>query len=241
MRNSNLNMARTLLVCGTLVLTGGPVVAQQSEQSQQSPWVLEGSAGIKTDYVFRGISRSDEDIAVFGGLDFVHDNGAYAGLSISTIEDRLGHDVELEGHAGYGFSTEAYDFDLRVAYDSFHGNGDSGGYFEAQGTISRDYGLAYVTGGLSFTPDDREFGDGRSIYGFAEAEIPIPLPKFPPMSVAIHLGYEDFENDFDKWDWYAALYTEIKGFELGIGYYDTNLGNFEGADARVMFSISRYF
>lgn len=209
--------------------------------AQDAVFTLEGDVTVKSDYDFRGISRSDKDVALQGGLDVVHNSGLYLGAFISTIDDPFGHNVELESHIGYGTSSGAYDLDFRLNLDSFHGNGDSSGYLEFQGSVSRDFGLAYLTGGLSFTPEDREYGDGRSVYFFSEAEMPLPLPNMPPVSVALHLGYEDFEGSFNKWDWSAAIFAEIADFEVGAGYYDTNLDNFQGADTRFIFSIRKYF
>lgn len=209
--------------------------------AQDALFTLEGDATIKSDYDFRGISRSDKGIVLQGGLDLVHTSGMYIGVFASTLDDAYGHDAEFESHIGYGTSSGAYDLDLRLYWDSLHGNGDTSGYMEIQGAISRDFGLAYVTGGLSFAPDNREFGGGRSAYFFSEAELPLPLPKLPPISLALHVGYENFEGDFDKWDWNAAIFAEVADFELGLGYYDTNLDNFRGADSRFIFSIRKYF
>lgn len=209
--------------------------------AQEAVFTLESDVTVKTDYDFRGISRSDKDFALQGGVDLVHTSGLYLGVFASTINDARGHDVEFESHIGYGMSSGAYDLDFRLNWDSFHGNGDSSGFMELQGSVSRDYGLVYLTGGLSFTPADREFGDGSSVYLFSEAEMPLPLPKLPPTSLALHVGYEDFEGGFNKWDWSAAIFTEVADFEVGLGYYDTDLDNFRRADARVIFSIRKYF
>lgn len=227
-------------VAFAIVLAGG-VAGSATASAQEAVFTLEGDATLKSDYDFRGISRSGKDFAVQGGLDLVHNSGLYLGVFVSTLDDPFGHNFEFEGHMGYGISSGAYDLDFRVNWDSFHGDGDSSSYLEFQGSVSRDYGLAYVTGGLSFTPDNREFGGGRSLYIFADAEMPVPLPNLPPVSIALHLGREDFQGGFGKWDWSAGIFAEVFDFELGLGYYDTNLDNFRGADARFIFSIRKYF
>lgn len=232
---------RFSMLTGAILFLAALAVPGATAVAQDAVFTLEADVGIKSDYDFRGISRSDKDFALQGGADLVHSSGLYLGAFISTIDDPFGHDVEFEAHLGYGTSSGAYDLDFRVNWDSFHGNGDSRSYLEFQGSVSRDYGLAYVTGGLSFTPDNREFGDGRSLYFFGEAEMPLPLPDFPPISLALHLGHENFEGSFSKWDWSAAVFAEVADLELGVGYYDTNLNNFRGADARFIFSIRKYF
>jgi uncharacterized protein (TIGR02001 family) len=228
-------------VRGAALLIVVSLGANAPAAAQETLFTFEGDVTLKSDYDFRGISRSDKGLALQGGFDLVHVSGLYLGSFLSTMDDPFGHDVEFESHIGYGVSSGAYDLDFRVAWDSFHGDGDTQGYLEVQGAISRDFGLAYVTGGLSFTPGNREYGLGRSAYFFSEAEFPLPLPNLPPVSLALHMGYENFEGSFDKWDWNAAIFTEVANFEVGLGYYDTNLDNFRGADARFIFSIRKYF
>lgn len=228
---------RTSAVLGVILLVAG----SQTSLAQGSILDVEASASLKSDYVYRGLSRSGGDVTGQAGLDLVHGSGFYLGSFFSTLGDRQGRDIELEAHLGYGFSSGAYDVDLRMSYDRLQGGGNSRGYVDLQASISRDYGLAYLTGGLAISPDKREIGDGWSVYAFGEAEFPLPIQKLLPTSIAFHAGYEDFEGSLKKWDWFAALYTEIEGFELGLGYYDTDRGDIADGGARVVFSIGKYF
>lgn len=202
---------------------------------------LEGEVAFVSDYVFRGISRTQGDPAGQGILDLVHENGLYAGAFVSYFDDLFGHDIETEFYLGYTITKGAYDYNLTVAHDSFHGGGDSTGYLEIRGSISRDFGLAYLTGGFAFSPDNREFGDGRSIYGYTSAELPLPFPSLPPMAVELKVGYEDFAGGFDKWDWSVGYFIDYKGLEWGVQYKDTNLTGFPNAGAKALFTLTKYF
>jgi predicted porin len=73
--------------------------------------------------------------------------------------------------------------------------------------------------------------------------------------LGLEIGYQDVEGDkttgnntgesggdgFDYIHWRIGLSYEIKGFELGLSYQDTNEQDFLGnaADSRVVFSVSR--
>lgn len=216
-------------------------VTSQGALAQSSVFDIEASASAKSDYVYRGLSRTGSDFVGQGGVDLVHSSGFYLGGFISTLGDRQGRDFELETHVGYSFSSGAYDIDLRISYDRLEGGENALGYVDFQGSVSRDYGLAYVTGGLAMTPDNREIGGGGSVYVFGEAEFPLPIQRLPPTSLAFHAGYEDYQGNLNKWDWSVALYMEVRGIELGLGYYDTDLGNVRDARARVVFSVGKYF
>ena len=47
---------------------------------------ITGNVGLTTDYVFRGISQTDEKPAIQGGLDYAHSSGAYAGVWASNVD-----------------------------------------------------------------------------------------------------------------------------------------------------------
>jgi len=61
------------------------------------------------------------------------------------------------------------------------------------------------------------------------------------MSFDLSVGYEDFKEGFNKWDWGIGLFIDFKGLEWGLQYKDTNLKGFPGAGARAVFTIRKYF
>lgn len=54
-----------------------PAFAQ--DEAPASAVTVSGSAAITSDYRFRGISQSDENIAVQSGITIAHDSGFYIG------------------------------------------------------------------------------------------------------------------------------------------------------------------
>lgn len=201
---------------------------------------VEGDFYFVTDHIFRGISRSGGEPAIQMTFDLVHEKGWYFGTFVSNFQDDFGHEIETEIYAGYMFTKGAYDFNLAVSYDSFHGAGDTTGYVEFRGSIARDFGLLFLTGGMTFSPNNEEFGDGHSFYVYTAADFPIPVPSLPPMSLGFHVGYETFSGGFKKWDWSVGLYVDMVGLEWGVKYTDTNR-NFTGAGGNVLAGIRGYF
>lgn len=202
---------------------------------------FEGQAALMSDYVFRGISRTPGNPAAQLTLDLVHGNGLYAGAFFSNFNDAAGHDAETDFYFGYARSHGAYYINAVVSYNAFHGGGDSFGYFQFLGSVGRDFGLAYLSTGVAFTPDNREFGTGRSVYWYSNAEFPLPFPDLPPMSVDLKVGYEDFAGGFNKWDWSIGYYVDMWELEWGLVYHDTNLNGVPGSSSNILFSLRKYF
>ncbi len=219
---------------------GGVVSAISMTPAKADGFDVEGDFSFGTDHIFRGISRSNGAPAIQMTFDLVHEKGWYVGTFVSNFKDSFGHEIETEVYAGYTFTKGAYDFNFAVSYDSFHGGGDSTGYLELRGSIARDFGLLYLTGGFAISPDKREFGGGRSVYVYSAADFPIPAPSLPPMSLGFQIGYEDFSGGFSKWDWSIGYYVDLAGLEWGIKYTDTNR-NIPGAGGSVMAGIRGYF
>ena len=80
---------KTLLasaVAGTLAMPGAVLASEPA-----SPHTLTGNVGLFSQYVFRGLSQTNEKPALQGGLDYSHASGFYAGVwgsNVSWISDQ---------------------------------------------------------------------------------------------------------------------------------------------------------
>ena len=54
--------------------------------SAQAEVEISGNVALTSDYKFRGISQSNEDIAIQGGFDVAFENGIYIGTWGSTVD-----------------------------------------------------------------------------------------------------------------------------------------------------------
>lgn len=184
-------------------------------------------AGVLSNYIYRGISRSDGKAAFQGSVDLSHDNGFYGRFFASSIDNALGQDVEGEAAFGYGTRLGAYDVDVSLAYDSFWGGTKNTDYWELRSAISRDMGFAFFRTGANMAFAEQWFkADGSSFYGYGEAEFPIPIKDFLPLSLNVRSGYEIFNDRVNKWDWRVMLATEYKGLVFALAYHDTKRDTF---------------
>jgi uncharacterized protein (TIGR02001 family) len=88
------------VISGSIALLALVPVARAGE--------LHGYLTLGSDYVFRGISQTNGDPTVQGGIDYAHENGLFAGLFAADVDfpdNPAGKDLrqsELDLYAGYG-------------------------------------------------------------------------------------------------------------------------------------------
>ncbi len=194
------------------------------------------NAALKSDYRFRGVSKSNNDIAVQGGIDWFHDGGIYVGAFGSSVSDFRGSDVETNFYAGYSTESNGIIYDLGVTAYVYPG-GTNSTYLETYGSVGVDFGLLTSAVGVSYMPSQSNNGNQDNIYFFNDTRFDIPDS---PFGVDLHLGYEDGFFGNNKWDWRIGTSIGFEQFELGISYVDTNQPG-RRSDSGVVFSIAAYF
>ena len=74
-------IAATSLVSATAALT--PIV--HADEVGESPHAFSSNIGVVSQYVYRGLTQTDERPALQGGFDYSHASGAYAGTWLSNV------------------------------------------------------------------------------------------------------------------------------------------------------------
>lgn len=194
------------------------------------------NAALKSDYRFRGVSKSNNDIAVQGGIDWYHNSGFYLGAFGSSVSDFRGSDVETNFYGGYSTESNGIIYDLGVTAYVYPG-GTNATYFETYGSVGVDFGLLTSAVGLSYMPSQNNNGNQDNFYFFNDTRATVPDT---PFSIDLHLGYEDGFFGDSKWDWRVGTSVGFEQFELGVSYVDTNKPG-RRSDSGVVFSIAAYF
>ena len=216
-----------------------------------------GTTSLATDYVFRGISNTDEDPAVQGSLDYSHENGLYAGMWASNVKFRenAGVDavdtvdeasIEIDYYAGFaGESASGVGWDVGAIYYSYPG---------AEADLNYDYGEACSTlnysfeavplqpeigVGLYYSPE--YFGDsGKATYTSGTLQLSLP----EEFGINFTAGKQWFDEALDYMDWKLGVTKALAGFDFEIAYTDTDLSKSDcGGESicagRAIFSVSR--
>ncbi len=95
--------------------------------AEDSPHSISYNVGVTTNYIFRGVSQSQNDPAISGGVDYSHSSGLYAGTWLSTQKWVKGQgnssssDFEWDVYGGYKGSVGDFGYDVGLIHYSYDG------------------------------------------------------------------------------------------------------------------------
>ena len=239
----------------TLDRSAMPVsLTNESLVGGESGLELSGNVAMVSDYRFRGVSFSDGDIALQGGIDLAHSSGFYVGTWGSTISGGgPAGELELDVYGGWsGNVTEGVAIDVGLLYYIYPTErelanvlGVDTDYFEPYASISTTLGPVGASLGVAYAWDQSALGDDDNLYIYTDLESAIPGT---PLTVSAHLGWTDgvFSTDVDSlfnqkssFDWgLGASYAVTESLSLGFNYVDTQGPSIEDlTDAGFFFTI----
>ena len=206
-----------------------PAFAEE-EEGASGPFTLSGGADLVSDYRYRGISLSNEKVAVQPSLTLTHESGFYVSGWGSTLPDSpLYGKFELDLIAG--FSTEVAPgttVDLNTTYYTYPGHRNGAGpanYVEVIGSLSHDIGPVSATGLVAYAPSQKSLGSDDSVYlnlglGYAIANSPVTLNA--------GVGYTDGSlgvaaPDGNYLDWSIGASFAAGPATLTVAYIDTDI------------------
>ncbi len=230
------------LLAVTGLMASGSAMAWESEDGA---WSTSASVALSTEYVWRGISQTDEDPAISGSFDVGHSSGLYGGVWASNVDYGDDASAEVDFYAGFAgaFGDTGIGYDVGVLRYIFPG--EDYNFNEVYGSLS----YSIFTAGVAHSSDALGSGEDATYYSL-DAGYDLPMG----FSVAAGLGlYDSDENIFGPEDSYMNYYIgvskEFAGFGFDITYTDTDsdgedfaefgLGNKDLADGRFLFTISK--
>jgi uncharacterized protein (TIGR02001 family) len=199
-------------------------------------WTLEGEVAVVSDYRFHGVSLSDNEPALQGGLTVSAPNGLYAYVWSSTIEDfGEGDGIELDGGFGWAFSVKGLDVDVSANLYAYPGASDAN-YWELPLSVTRATGAWSATLGGAYAPAQSGTGDRDNSYFYARAERELAFAQ--PVRVHALVGWEDGAFADSKIDWSLGAATDFGPIELGLAYVGADAA--DAGDAIVASLTARF-
>lgn len=231
-----------------VAIMAAPATAMAPEAAETTPaFRVSGSAGLVSDYRFRGVSQSDEDAAVQASLTLSHRSGAYAGLWVSNLAgwgSFGGPDLELDLIAGYRLPVADGTLDLGLTWYTYPGGAGRTDFVEPYARVSGTLGPVSLLAGVAYAPAQVALGnwsatpqsrigdrdDNLYLWGDAAAGVP-----GTPVTVKAHIGYSDGNPGLGPngtsvaptgtyWDWLIGADVVFGPVTLGIAYTDTGIG-----------------
>ena len=275
---------KRLLPLAVLLLTGAtPALAQAPDETPASPTTapdasaaapaeettnwgkIAGTVALTSDYMFRGISQTDNDPAVQGSLEYSYNTGfynitPYLGFWGSNVDFDDGGNAHLELDTTFGFRGDLLDtgvsWDLGGIYYAYPGAGRLDGqssnynYWEIPVRLSYSPVPDLVTVGASYyySPDFfAATGHANYVNGNVKVTPELPFLKdWAKLALFGAVGYQNIEHAKDYVDWTLGGIVTVKGVDFTIAYTDTNLtqadnGGRKISDARAVFTVGAAF
>lgn len=194
---------------------------------------LTGNAGITNNYIWRGLTQSENEAAISGGIDYASDTGLYVGTWVSNVSYAPNDAFSYEHDIYFGYAGEFEELSYDIGY--LYYNYDEAANFDF-GEIYGSLGYkGFTLGGflLANTEADenqfQDFGFGEAYYVYLDYTTEIR----DGLELTLHAGRHDgdFNEAFNAVpgsynDYHVSL--SKNGFSFMIT--DTDLANPTGPD-----------
>ncbi|MEE4455002.1 TorF family putative porin [Novosphingobium resinovorum] len=241
-------------VAGLAAAFLGAATPAMAQEEAPSEFTATGSVGIVTDYRFRGVSQSDKNIAVQGGVSVAHASGLYVGTWGSNLAGWGtfgGSNTELDIYGG--FATEVSSgvtLDVGLTWYMYPGGSDITDFAEPYVKLSGEVGPGKVLVGVAYAPKQEALGrwtlnaDGDGYNPGAKSDnlyiwgdVSSALPN-TPVTLKAHLGYSDGNSGLGPngtsvaptgsyMDWMLGADVAVGPVTLGVAYIDTDISKSE--------------
>ena len=213
-----------------LVLAAMPLVsfAQEAEavveEEAESP--ISWSLAATSDYVFRGVSQTDEKPAAQAGITYTSPIGIYVGLWASNVDfGSGGPDIEVDGFVGYNTDlSDQWNLDLSVVRYSYHKGSDDYGDIDYNEYIAKvSYAATEKVGLTALVAYANDYGnaDVKEVYSSLGSSIDVGAG----VSLNLGVGYTSLEADgggrSDYFDGLVSVSRDFGPINANLGYYDT--------------------
>lgn len=227
-----------------------PATGPAAETAKETPdWAFTGNVGLYSQYIFRGLTQTNQKPAVQGGLDLAHKSGFYVGTWASNVSwisdstagqppgDTASASVEWDFYGGYkGTFAEDFGYDLGVLYYWYPGTYPS--WYTKPNTTELYAALTWKFLSLkySYGVDNKTFGIPNSS-GSSYLDLSASYDVVEKVNDAIgkvtlfgHVGHQwylgsnaDIANsNYNYTDWKVGASTEIYGLTVGVYGTGTN-------------------
>jgi uncharacterized protein (TIGR02001 family) len=240
-------MQKTLIAAALAAALAVPAITAHAEEAA-SPHTFSANVGLYSQYVFRGISQTNEDPAIQGGFDYEHASGFYIGTwasNISWLTDSPGvtgyssSSMEIDVYGGYRFNvTEDIGVDVGLLQYIYPGDNDKSVAPDAD-TLEGYVGVSWKWLSAKYS---YSFGDTFGVNdasGTWYLDLSASFPLTEKLSLDLHYGKQEFSgsnggvsNDsqasYDDWK-IGLSYSLPQDFTVGAYYTDTSMNSAQEA------------
>lgn len=206
-----------MCLAATSVFAASSAMAWESEDGAHSVTanVLFGS-----DYVFRGVSQTDNNPTIQGGIDYGHASGIYVGTWASNVDfDDADYSSEFNLYGGFAseIGETGIGYDIGAIRYYYPGTSGATDFNEFYGSLS----YSYFTFGIAHTGNVFNDGNDATYYNLGfEYGLPYDI------TLAAGIGYQDFDNEDVSGtsynDYMIGLSKTMFDLDFGLTWTDTD-------------------
>jgi uncharacterized protein (TIGR02001 family) len=210
-----------------VVAFGTGVASQANAQDASAPTTSQWSFNVAgaSDYVFRGVSQTQEDPAISGGVDLAY-GSVYAGTWASNVDFGDGDtNAEIDLYGGFRPEVAGWNLDLGVIGYLYTNQPDRADYdyAEFKAAASRAAGPATVGAAVYYSPDFFGASEDEATYVEANAAFS-PADKWT-LSGAV--GRQFVSSDLNYTTWNAGVAWQLTSrLAVDVRYHDTDEHDF---------------
>lgn len=215
------------------LFVAAPLMAQD-ETDPPKAVTLSGSATVVSDYRFRGISQTDKDFAVQGGITATHESGVYVGVWGSTVDDYVaaGADQEIDLSAGFKKDLGGTTLDVGAVYYYYPGAEKiipeyPSDFVETYASLSHTLGPVTGKATVAYAPKQSALsvGSGKEDNLYIAGDLSTGIPT-TPVTLTAHVGHS-FGPSYltigkEYTDWSLGASYVWKNLNIGVTYVDTD-------------------
>lgn len=154
---------------------------------------ISANVGATSNYVWRGVSQTNDSPAISGGIDYADESGVYVGTWASNVDfgpgAANGPGAEVDFYGGYGGEMSGVGYDVGLIYYAYPQHTDLD-FIEFYGSVS----YSVVTAGLAYTVDKQASGGNENdLYYYLSAGVDLD----DGWSIGGTVGQYDFEAGGD--------------------------------------------
>lgn len=257
---------KKLIITVAALVSASPAFAQDEPPAE---FDVAGSVGIVSDYRFRGVSQTDKELAVQGGVSVNHKSGFYGGVWGSNLAGWGtfgGSNTELDVYGGYATQVGGVKVDVGLTWYMYPGGADKTDFAEPYVKLSGTAGPVNLLVGAAYAPKQEALGNWYftgadaaagayndpgdkedNLYLWADANAGVPGT---PFTLKGHLGYSDGNPGLgpngtsvaptgEYLDWMLGVDAAVGSLTLGVSYVDTDISRAESAYLLPNFSSTK--
>lgn len=209
---------------------------------------VSGTLTLTSDYLFRGITQTDEKPALQGGLEWAHDSGVYAGAwgsSISWLSDSdpdISSQVELDAYLGIrgDFGDSGVGWDVGAVHYWYPGSYPAG--FNKADTTELYAGLSWSVLGAKYSYAVTDLFGIPDSDGSSNLDVTVGWEFVPGWSFNGAVGKQWVAGTAGSATyafWSAGVSKAFdNGFDLALAWNDNDL---IGPDETITFAVTKSF